>query len=150
MKSLLVLVLAMSLSGCSMVSKWMADEPKVHLKRVVVQHMSMNKVSLAFEAEVENPNSFELGLDRIDYDVLLRSKTIGRGEFEGKFRVPGKSTKTLQVPFNLDTKSALKVAQQMLLRGGPLMVQVRGSVVFSTPLGSFTSVFDEQKELLKK
>lgn len=132
-----------------MVAKLVAHEPKVELKTVSFSKLSLSSVELAFEAEVENPNSFELGLDRMNYDVLLHGKKIGSGVFQEKFRVAAKTKKTVTVPFSLDTFAALQVAQQYFAKASNLDLRVKGKMDFVTPVGEFSKEFDASKTLIK-
>ena len=103
MKTIFALVLAAALSSCTMVVKFVAEEPKVELKSVGFTKLSLSEVKLNFEAEVENPNKFELGLDRMEYDVLLSESRIGSGTFTEGFKVAAESRGVLKVPFSLDS-----------------------------------------------
>ena len=147
---LIAIVFVFGTLGCSMLAKMVADKPKVTLKAISFSELSLSKVELSFIAEVENPNSFELGLDEINYEVFMLNKVIGKGIFKEEFRVAAGQKASLEVPFSLDTKAALEVAKSYFSQGEGLKARIEGTMDFVTPVGNYSQSFNETKTLLKK
>ena len=147
-KFILFLVLGTSM-GCSMIAKWVAEEPELRLSSISFEEMNLNRVKLAFTIEVNNPNDFELGLDRVDYKVFVAEKVIGQGTFNGQFRVGAREISSLRIPFTLDPKAAFKVAQSYFSKRGKLEALVTGKSLFVTPIGGYEVDFSERKLIIK-
>ncbi|SMF50103.1 LEA type 2 family protein [Pseudobacteriovorax antillogorgiicola] len=148
-QNVLVVLFCVFLSSCSMLAKFVAEQPKVELSSISFSHLSLSRVELAFEVLVENPNSFELGLNRVDYEVFVSEQKIGKGHYQEAFRVAAKSKASLRIPFTLDTQAAISVAKEYFQRGGKLEARVKGQSEFSTPVGTFNSPFEASKAIVK-
>ncbi|NRA64882.1 MAG: LEA type 2 family protein [Pseudobacteriovorax sp.] len=147
---LMVLILFSLHSSCTMITKMIAEEPKVSLQNVEISSISWNAIKTILVAEVENPNKFDLGLKNLVFDVSVDGVDVGDGSYGEAFSVPAGEKGTIKIPFNIDSKSALKIAQKFLSGGQNLTARVKGKMVFTTKIGDYEIDFDETKPLVNK
>lgn len=149
MKALLLVWALFSLGGCSMISKVIAEKPKLELKSIEVSKVSWTAIEMKIKVSITNPNSFAVGLRKLNYRVLLEEEEVGKGNYTEEFTVPAKEEKTLAIPFSLDGATTLKLAKNFLTgKSEQLKARILGLSEISTPVGSFEVAFDETKDIV--
>lgn len=76
--------------------------PKISLKSMQVEKLGFNGATLALALEMDNPNAFGLGLNRLQYDLKINGKPWFSGQRKnlGTIQKNGKSVITLPVTLN--------------------------------------------------
>lgn len=144
--------LMVPISGCATLREllgWGIEKPRSSLKSVSITELSFDHINLQITLAIENPNSFRIGMEQLEYQVRSTGLTIGHGDYHQTFEVEAKSQKDISIPFVVDPKSVLEIVKRFSDNPKDLMVQVVGTVKFKTPYGALNTEFDEKKRLLK-
>jgi LEA14-like dessication related protein len=99
------LFLALSFLGfCSCASFWEAvlEKPTVELDRVAVTDADLKGATLVFIIAVENPNSIEIKINRINYKVFVNGKELTQAVMEKSVTIPGKSKGLVELPLPIE------------------------------------------------
>ncbi len=101
------------------------------IKDVKTANISGEKVELAFNLEIDNPNGFKIVLKQYDMDVMLNDKGLGKASSIEKIVIKRKSKETH--PFKLsasykDFMSATVTGLGALLNKEPVTFKVKGAI----------------------
>lgn len=101
------------------------------IKDVKTANISGEKVELAFNLEIDNPNGFKIVLKQYDMDVMLNDKGLGKASSIEKIAIKRKSKETH--PFKLsasykDFMSATVTGLGALLNREPVTFKVKGAI----------------------
>lgn len=149
---LLGFTLLIPISGCATMREllgWGIEKPRSSLKSVSVTDLSFDRINLEITLTIENPNSFRIGMEQLEYQVRSTGLMMGHGEYRQTFEVDGKTQKDVTIPLVVDPKSVLEIIKRFGDNPKDLVVQVVGKVKFKTPYGALNTEFDEKKRLLK-
>lgn len=108
--------------------------PKVKLKDLKVKNLSLTSADLLAAIEIDNPNSFKLGLSNFNYKLNINQQTWGEGISSKLNPVPEKGKATLNIPLKLDLLSMGKTAYQIINGGDQLDYQLIGGITLDTGL----------------
>jgi LEA14-like dessication related protein len=95
------------------------------------QHLKLNKAGLnqsviTFDLRYFNPNSYRLQLKEASVDVYFNDKYLGHSILDSLIQVPAKDTFIIPVSMQLEMKSLVKNAMQLLLNPD-VMVKLNGN-----------------------
>lgn len=127
--------------GCSVAGLFF-DAPKIDLQKVDFTNTTLSETTLILNFLVENPNSVDLTVNRIDYSVILNHKPFTNGILESGFTIQGKSTRTVPLSIRVRLSDVLSSLAESL-RTGSTPYQVEGSV----NLGYMTVPFQHSGEM---
>ena len=82
------------------------EMPAVSLKSVDVDKLSLSGAKLLLELQVDNPNSFSLLLDKLDYNLKLNGYDVGGGVVNQAARVQQDGRSLISLPLSLDFSQA--------------------------------------------
>jgi LEA14-like dessication related protein len=132
-----VLGAAAVLSGCAEVGKLAAaaiDPPKLTFKSVNVRSFDLEGVTLGFDFDVENRNSFGLKVARVTYGIEMEGTRVLTGDAPGGLSLPAQKkvplTFTARVRFR-DVPGIASVAGKR----DSIRYRLAGSVGVDTPVG---------------
>lgn len=138
----------MALSSCTTVRSLVVKEPKVALKQVKIDNISWSDINISVALDVTNPNSFDLTLLKVDYQVTALDLLLGEGESAKTLVIGAGQTSTVTLPLQLKPRAALKLAQRFLGQNKPVMAVLKGGVQFDTPLGAMRLEVQDEKQIL--
>ncbi|WP_234570735.1 LEA type 2 family protein [Rhodohalobacter sp. 614A] len=103
MKKLIFTVLILSfLSGCNTIKDLAnVQKPSVRYSSMSIEDISFSDVTLIFDFDVTNPNSFGVSADQYQYEFFINGNEFVTGIQNEKFRIANNSTTTIQVPVSL-------------------------------------------------
>lgn len=103
MKKLIFTVLILSfLSGCNTIKDLAnVQKPSVRYSSMSIEDISFSDVTLLFDFDVTNPNSFGVSADQYQYEFFINGNEFVTGIQNEKFRIANNSTTTIQVPVSL-------------------------------------------------
>lgn len=103
MKKLICAVLTISfLAGCNTLRDLAnVQKPSVRYESVAIQDLSFRDVTLLFDFEITNPNSFGVSADQYQYEFLVNGNEFVTGVRNERLRIDRNSTTTIQVPVSL-------------------------------------------------
>lgn len=127
MNRIIILLFACLLSSCISYKPVMITG----IKDVKTANISGEKVELAFNLEIDNPNGFKIVLKQYDMDVMLNDKGLGKASSSEKIVIKRKSKETH--PFKLsasykDFMSATVTGLGALLNKEPITFKVKGAI----------------------
>jgi len=131
-------------------ASWFYEKPTFTLKEVAVTRLSLGEINFLFGIEVQNPNSFDLKLRRLEYRAYIEGQQMGNGRMEKEVLIAKSSSTLIQVPLQTDFKS-LGSSFGFVLSGKALRYKIEGAAVIKTRLGTTTFPFSKDGEIkLKK
>jgi len=120
--------------------------PDVKLRSLDVQQLTMSGAKLLLEVQVDNPNSFSLLLNRLNYNLKLNGFDVGSGLLEKSVNIKQGGQGVFGLPVSLDFAQAGKGLYSALLGKG-ISYDLSGSMnaASSNPiLKGFTIPLDKQ------
>ena len=97
MKNWLLILMFMS-SGCALLDASTMKNPKVDLESVDVQDARIDGATLMFNLKVDNPNAFDLNLDKLKYTLDMADRTLASGEVTKGLHVEASKVSTIRLP----------------------------------------------------
>jgi LEA14-like dessication related protein len=94
------------------------EMPAVSLSSLDVQQLTLSGAKLLLELEVDNPNSFSLLLNRLNYNLKLNGYDVGGGLVDKQVKVQQDGRGRLSLPLNLDFAQAGRGLYSALLGSG--------------------------------
>ncbi len=77
-------------------------DPEVELLPLKVRDLTIGGSDLSIEVRFKNPNSFDLIVDKISYNLVLAGQKIAVGSFGGNKNIDAKGDKVFSLPLLLD------------------------------------------------
>ncbi len=77
------------------------QEPNASVKNVKISSLSLQKVDLLFDVDVENPNSMGIQLAGMDYDLLLDGTSFLKGQKDDRLEISANGHSNVQIPLSL-------------------------------------------------
>lgn len=97
------------------------------------EELSMKAVRLKIHIPIENPNSFSFNIKKVDLDLFVNGRNVGKVNKLDKIKIPAKSKETYPVSFEITPKDALTnvlfLVAEMQKRNPEL--EVKGTVTVS-------------------
>lgn len=151
MRRNIVLVLCLSAmliaSGCR--SLLNIQEPDYEILRVVPRvslafPLERSTIDLEFLVEIDNPNTFALNLDRIDFDVFIDGREVIQGVSNREIRVPAQGVGEVVLSTRLTYDSIREIFREVaeVVRGGDADYQLKGKAWYRTRLGNVSLPFE--------
>ncbi len=82
------------------------EMPAVSLRSLDVQQLTMSGASLLMQLEVDNPNSFSLLLNKLNYNLKLNGYDVGGGLMDKAVNIKQDGRGTVSLPVSLDFAQA--------------------------------------------
>ena len=138
---LCALVIAAGAGACSSAFRGVFEEPVVRLAGLQVNGIGLTGGSLLARFEIENPNSFGLETDRVQYkvEILDRARNdstwlpLTDGVIEDNIEVGGNERKTIELPIEFSFRD-FGTAFRSILDRGTVTYRVTGTVDVEAPL----------------
>ena len=113
------------------------DFPRLSLPRLSLAGLDVARVdaggaSLELTLELDNPNSFPLTVDDIDYSLDLAGSRVARVEDAGRLTVDRGGRGAWTVPVRIDFAQAGRALAQVLSGGGTVDYRLDGSLSMSS------------------
>jgi LEA14-like dessication related protein len=137
MRSLLLLVATLSLSGCQTLLRQAFAQPVIEVVDVRVRQIGLQGGTLDVVLSVENPNEFRIDAEKITYNFFVDSARVVTGEVNQRLTVEEKGKVNVIVPVTFDV-AAVGVAMRYYLANRALDYRVAGDFTLVTPIGRFT------------
>jgi LEA14-like dessication related protein len=125
---------------------WFLEKPTFTLTEIAVTHFSPQEVHLLFGIQVQNPNSFELKIESIEYMIYLNDRQTAEGRMDQEVKIDKFSSTLVQVPLQAKLAS-LGTVLGALLTNQNLRYKIDGTAVVKTGLGSATIPFSKSGEI---
>jgi LEA14-like dessication related protein len=116
----LILVLALSISSCSVFQGFVNErvkEPQVDFVGAKIAGLSFSGVDLLFDLKIKNPNKIGVKLAGLDYDLLLDGSSFLTGNQTRSIEIPSFGEEVIQLPVNLSFFDIYKTFQNLRDQG---------------------------------
>jgi LEA14-like dessication related protein len=127
--------------------------PDFSIKSLAVKRLTLNEAEVLLQLGVENPNSFSLMLQQLDYDLKLNGAVIGKGLIRQPVDIMQGGSGVVNIPLSIDLAQAGRGLYSALLGLSDLRYELNGSVQASGPrelLKSFRIPLEKQGHIKLK
>lgn len=105
------------------------QKPSVRYSSTSIQDISFQDVTLLFDFEVNNPNSFGVSADQYQYEFFINGNEFVSGVQNERFRIENNSTTTIQIPVSLTFSEVFNTIGS-LIRQDSLAYRLSTEVLF--------------------
>jgi len=122
------------------------QRPGITLRDLRVDHLGFDGARVVVDVEVSNPNTFDLALDALRYDLRVDGRDWASGFLARSTRIGPDERATLSIPLELDFAAMSAGVRQMLLGGGRVEYDLSGvlsGAAGEALLGQFELPFDD-------
>ncbi len=143
MRSLLLAITALSISGCAALLRQAFAQPIINVADVRVKQIGLQGGTIDVILEVENPNEFRIDAEKISYNFYVDTARVVTGEINQRLTLEEKGKVTVTVPVTFDSR-AVGTAMRYYLQHRALDYKVDGNFTLVTPIGRFTRPYTGQ------
>ena len=122
-----------ALGACTPLGFWVYDDPAFEVSRVRLDAEQATDSTVLVALYVWNPNDYDLSTARLDLELRLDGKMIGRFRRDSIIPFEPATTATVSLPFIPEPGTTR--GQLAAFRTGTHKFQVQGKAVFQTPFG---------------
>ncbi len=139
-KVIISLLLMLILAGCAVVKNLAKiQKPKVVVAKVRFTGMNFDKVDLAFDVKIENPNQLSVKLDAFDYDLQINGASFLTGKQDAQLQILAEQTSYLKIPISLKFKELYRTFQSLQNQDSS-RYQLKGNLYFNLPILGKTAI----------
>ncbi|MEW8027397.1 MAG: LEA type 2 family protein [Candidatus Thiodiazotropha sp.] len=127
--------------------------PDFSISSLAVKRLTLHEADLLLQLEVENPNSFSLMLQQLDYQLKFNGAVIGRGLIRRPVDIVQGGNGVVSIPLTIDLAQAGKGLYSALLGPADIRYELNGSIQASGPrelLRSFKIPLEKQGQIQLK
>lgn len=116
MKKLIFTVLILSfLTGCNTLKDLAnVQKPSVRYSSMSIEDISFSDVTLLFDFEVTNPNSFGVSADQYQYEFFINGNEFVTGIQNERLRIENNSTTIIQIPVSLSFSEVFETVSSVV------------------------------------
>lgn len=121
--------------------------PDISIKSLAVKRLTLNQAEVLLQLGVENPNSFSLMLQQLDYHLKLNGAVIGKGLVSQPVDIRQGGSGVVSIPLSIDFAQAGRELYSALLGLSDIRYELNGSIQASGPralLKSFNIPLEKQ------
>lgn len=133
------------ITGCSNIPTEYADyiTPKVSVENIRVAEMGLMEQTLEVRLKVDNPNPFQLPIEKLVYNLSLNDKPFAEGESDKAVNIPAEGNDTVTLQMKTKLTDILSQWQSALDR--KFQYHIKGNLYFLSWLPQMP--FDKQGEV---
>ncbi len=148
------LVLIFALTGCQTLREFLGfgySDPKVELSDIEIRGISLTAIDALVSLKVMNPNSFDIKLARMDYDIVVAGLQVADGIYEKPINIESEKETVVKLPLRLDKNNVVNIISRFVERPKEEMLAViSAKVVFDSPVGQIEHTFVDEKKIKAK
>jgi len=139
-KVIISLLLMLILAGCSVVKNLTKiQKPAVRVAKVRFTGMNFERVDLAFDVEIDNPNQLSVKLDAFDYDLQINGASFLTGKQDAQLQILAGQTSHLEIPISLGFKELYRTFQSLQNQDSS-QYRLKGNLYFNLPILGKTAI----------
>ncbi|MCU0643687.1 MAG: LEA type 2 family protein, partial [bacterium] len=108
--------------------------PSVSIGSLKLNNISLTKANLELKLNVDNPNSFNFLMNKLNYDFMVNGKTWVQGLTQNQVQVKEKGASTVSIPISLNFLDMGTALYQMITGNQKLNYQLKGLVDLNSSL----------------
>lgn len=132
------------LSACSIFMRSI-ERPTAEVREVAIANVGFTGVRGELRLDVNNPNSFGVPLQRIDWELAIAGQRAATGSVELSETIPAKAVVPVSTTLAIGTADAIAVGA--LLANGARGYELKARLRFATPVGSLDIALDHGGQL---
>lgn len=124
--------------------------PKVKLQNLTLEKLNYTSANLALKLQVDNPNAFSLGLDRLRYDLTVNGKRWASADQASLGSVQQQQQNTITLPLTLHFMELGTSVYNLLSSGQKLDYRLNGTLDASSSnslIGKFDMPFNNRGQI---
>ncbi len=107
-----ILSLSLGSSSCALLSY---KDPELKVENVELERVDPKELLLNVKLNVKNPNTFDLVISQIDYQIVINDSAVAESSVVKKFEVPKEGQAMLVVPVKFNTTDLIGSALEILI-----------------------------------
>lgn len=107
--------LALYVSGCSTIQA-LIQPPKAEIKSVSITNVSLQGIDLDVNVSVFNPNSTELTVDKIKYNLSIGDSSLFAGDFAQPMKLKPNDTSQVTIPIHLNYQTSRAAIENYIFK----------------------------------
>ncbi|MBO6793799.1 MAG: LEA type 2 family protein [Balneolaceae bacterium] len=111
--------------------------PGIRVSKMRVKSISISKIALDFDFEIENPNAFDIELSNFSYDLAINRLDAITGSISEQVGIGSKSSNTITIPLEINVLQAGMGFYRAISNKEPIDVNFSGSTTLGTDLPYF-------------
>ncbi|MBD3286412.1 hypothetical protein GF359_07625 [candidate division WOR-3 bacterium] len=136
-KILILMLLAGMLPGCFIWQRVALKNCEYRFAGTKIAEIALSYIRLELIIDVTNPNSIEVVLDRIAFDLFVNDEKIAKGSHNAQLRIPSGESAKVRPVVTLHY-SEIGTALLSAIKNMSATYRVVGTVYFDTGVGSFS------------
>lgn len=112
--------------------------PTIDLSSVSLQRTTLLDQRLLLKMTINNPNSFGLLINTLDYDVMVNGRRWAQGTTDKKIEVNAAGESEIALPVSVDILSAGAALADIISSRKPVTYAIKGSADIGTSLPEFS------------
>ena len=118
------------------------QDPIVEFLPIRIKDLTVGGGDIVFEAKIGNPNSYDLIVDTIEYELRFGEASVLSGRIPGDKSIPAKGEKAFSLPFLMDFFEVGKGVYD-LFQTPPVPCRFSGRIVVNSVWGRLVIAFDK-------
>lgn len=114
--------------------------PTIDLSSVSLQRTTLLDQHLLLKMKVNNPNSFGLLINALEYDVVMNGRRWAQGKTDKKIEVRAAGDSEIALPVSVDILSAGAALADIISSRKPVTYAIKGSADIGSSLPEFSRV----------
>ncbi len=108
--------------------------PRLEVSSLRLEHISLSGANLVLDLELENPNSFAVFIESLEYRFQVEDRDWASGLRQEAVRLPKRRPVTMEVPINLDFFAVGAAVYESIMSGEALRYKLAANVEVGTEL----------------
>lgn len=123
--------------NCFLAQRVAVKNCKFYLKDVEIKNISLSGISLILRIKIENPNSIDVVIDRLEYSFFINNRKAFSGTTAKGLKIPKGGSRELSTQVDLNYRD-LSDALWDAIEKGRADYSLKGRAYIDTPFGSFS------------
>ena len=108
--------------------------PQLTIEQLKVEKLGLTGAKLKLTTQIENPNSFDIKLNQINYSLMINGTEWVRNSPETNIDLKKKTTNRISLPFEVSFIDLGRSAYRLLISNDPLEYKLKGNFNLNTGL----------------
>jgi LEA14-like dessication related protein len=118
------------------------QKPELQFRGIRINSLGLDGAAVDILVDLYNPNSYRLGVERLDYDLTIENLHWGVGTTDAPIALDGGRSTTVRLPLRISWSRLGDVGKEAL-RTGSVNYGVSGSITVGTSIGTRTIPFSK-------
>ncbi|WP_413584746.1 LEA type 2 family protein [Bdellovibrio sp. HCB274] len=107
MRIFALIILTLSLGGCSFFKDRYGQKPEIDLANIYFQNTTPLSTTMVFVLNVKNPNKIDLNVEELTYEVQLDQKEFAKARADKQMKIPAGQSAQVELPLPVNFLKAI-------------------------------------------